>query len=82
MSGPPNAEVSGLVLVVVVIMVVIVVMIVIASAAAPYLFELLVALVGLLTVFAVTLDSIAQFFFGLMNLPFAFVVAIGACRQR
>jgi hypothetical protein len=62
--------------------VVIVVMIVTAPAFALCFFEFLRALVGLLTVFAVMLDGVAQFFFGLMDALFAFVVLIGACRHR
>jgi hypothetical protein len=70
------------VVVMIVVVVVIVVMIVTAPAFALRSFEFLMALVGLLTVFAVTLDGVAQFFFGLMDAPFALVVVIGACRHR
>jgi nicotinamide riboside transporter PnuC len=70
------------VVVVVVVAVVVVVVIVTAPAFALCSFEFLMTLVGLLTVFAVTLDGVAQFFFGLMDAPFAFVVAIGVCRHR
>jgi hypothetical protein len=72
------------VLIVVVVVVVIVIMVVIVTAPAFALcsFEFLMALVGLLAVFAVTLDGVAQFFFGLMDTPFAFVVLIGVGRHR
>jgi hypothetical protein len=78
------AEFSGLVVIVVVvtIMVVIVVAVVMSPAAALCFFEFLAALVGLTTVLAVTLDGLAQFLLGLMNAPFAFVVAIGAGWHR
>jgi len=78
------AEFSGLVVIVVVvtIMVVIVVAVVMSPAAALCFFEFLAALVGLTTVLAVALDRDAQLFFGLMDLPFAFVIAIGAGRYR
>ena len=69
-------------LVVVVVVIVVVVVVVTAPAFALRSFEFLMALVGLLAVFAVTLDGVAQFFFGLMDAPFAFVVLIGACRHR
>jgi hypothetical protein len=68
--------------IVVVISVVVSVMVVITSAAAPHFFQFLMALVGLPTVFAVTVDGVAQFFFGLMDASFAFVVTVGTCWHR
>jgi hypothetical protein len=61
------------------------VMIVIAPALAPYLFELLMTPVSLVTVLAVALPGDAQFFFSSMDAPFAAfvaVVTIGEGRHR
>jgi len=80
-AGRPT-EFSGLVLVVVMIVVVIVIVVAMAPAFALCSFEFLMALMGLSTVFAVTLNGVTQFFFGLVDAPFAFIVAIGACRHR
>ncbi|MBZ5548513.1 MAG: hypothetical protein LAO22_11255 [Acidobacteriia bacterium] len=66
----------------IVIVVTIVVAVVMSPAAALCFFELLAALVGLATVFAVMLDGFSQFLFGLMNALFALVVAIGARWNR
>jgi hypothetical protein len=68
--------------VVIVISVVISVVIVITPAAAPHFFQFLMALVGLPTVFAMTVNGVAQFFFGLMDASFAFVVPVGAGWHR
>lgn len=80
-SGRPT-EFSGLVVIVVVVMIVVTIVIAMSPAAALYFFQFLAALVGLATVFAVTLNGSAQFFFGLMDASFAFVVAIGAGWHR
>jgi hypothetical protein len=80
MGRPP--EFSELVVIVVVVTIVVVIVVAMAPAFALCSFEFLMALMGLLTVFAVTVDGVTQFFFGLVDAPFAFIVAIGACRHR
>jgi nicotinamide riboside transporter PnuC len=71
--------------IVVVVTIVVVIAIAMSPAAALCFFKLLAALVGLATVFAVTLDGGAPFLFGLMDAPFAAllaIVAISAGRHR
>lgn len=60
------------------VMVVIVVMMPLAftSASFPLLFELMAPLPGLTAVLAVTPDCLIEFFFGLMDFSFAFIVTV------